>query len=291
MVSKDAYYFSHDSNARNDPKVLVLRAKHGNVAYAVYFMVIEMMREQAGYKFDASDPDMLYASIALGVGESAAFVASVIDLSVKIGLLKMDAHLYSESLLRRMDSLEESRQKRADAGRRGGHAKAEALAMLQQSPSNATALPEQCSSKALAKPWQNPSSKVKESKVNESKEIKVSEVGHDAKELTAKLVALMVKNDPQARIPPDLGKWEAEADRLLRIDCRPITEAGRVLEWAQASTFWKANILSVSKFREKYTTLKLQMQSDGGRTPVVGVQAAAGKYDGVSRRINVDEAH
>lgn len=48
--NKDAYYFSHDSNARNDPKILALRFVHGAEGYAVYFMLIEILREQPGYK-------------------------------------------------------------------------------------------------------------------------------------------------------------------------------------------------------------------------------------------------
>ena len=35
-----ANYFSHDSNARNDEKVIRLRMKHGAAGYGVYFMLL-----------------------------------------------------------------------------------------------------------------------------------------------------------------------------------------------------------------------------------------------------------
>lgn len=47
---KDAYFFSHDCNARNDPKILALRSIYGAEGYGVYFMLIEILREQPEYK-------------------------------------------------------------------------------------------------------------------------------------------------------------------------------------------------------------------------------------------------
>ena len=36
-------YFSHDSNARNDIKLLRLRAKYGYEGYGIYFALVEML--------------------------------------------------------------------------------------------------------------------------------------------------------------------------------------------------------------------------------------------------------
>ena len=47
---KDAYYFSHDSNARNDEKIMAMRSVYGVAGYGMYFMIIEILREQANYK-------------------------------------------------------------------------------------------------------------------------------------------------------------------------------------------------------------------------------------------------
>lgn len=95
--------------------------------------------------------------------------------------------------------------------------------------------------------------------------------------MTNLLVELMRRNDPQARIPASLDRWEAEADRLLRLDGRTLDEARQVLEWAQGNDFWKGNILSMAKFREKFPALKLKMA--GGVRGAIGSTPSAGdKY-------------
>lgn len=91
--------------------------------------------------------------------------------------------------------------------------------------------------------------------------------------MTLRLTELLRKNNTKARIPADLGRWEAEADRLLRKDALSVDEARQVLEWAQSDGFWKAHILSMGKFKEKYPTLKLQMAA-GGRAAGGHAEAA-----------------
>ena len=51
---KDAYFFSHDCNARNDPKILALRSVYGAEGYGVYFMLVEILREQPEYKLSVT---------------------------------------------------------------------------------------------------------------------------------------------------------------------------------------------------------------------------------------------
>ena len=54
---KDAYYFSHDSNARNDQRLIKLRMKYGMEGYGIYFGIIEILREQEDYILFESDVD------------------------------------------------------------------------------------------------------------------------------------------------------------------------------------------------------------------------------------------
>lgn len=104
----------------------------------------------------------------------------------------------------------------------------------------------------------------------------------DAKALTSRLVELMKGNDPKAKIPADLSKWEDEADKLLRIDGRTPGEAGAVLEWCQnhrtESFSWAANIHSMGKFREKFPTLLGQMKAGRSRGTAVNAAAHGGAY-------------
>ena len=43
-----AVYFSHDEDARNDPKVMKLRAKYGMEGYGCYFAMLEMFSSESG---------------------------------------------------------------------------------------------------------------------------------------------------------------------------------------------------------------------------------------------------
>ena len=61
---KDAYFFSHDCNARNDPKILALRSIYGAEGYGVYFMLIEILREQPEYKLPITK--YIWNTLAIG---------------------------------------------------------------------------------------------------------------------------------------------------------------------------------------------------------------------------------
>lgn len=52
--------------------------------------------------------------------------------------------------------------------------------------------------------------------------------------------------------------WRTEARRLLDLDNVPLSEAERVMRWALSDSFWRANVLSMPKFREKFDQLKLR---------------------------------
>ncbi len=151
---KDAYYFSHDTNARRDPKILAVRSKYGAEGYAWYFMIIEILAEQKDYKYKLTK--WATNSIAMELLCDANRVAEFINDCIKeFELFESDGeYFWSPSLIRRMQVKEEKRSKRVEAGRKG--------AEKRWGNSNAIAMPKQNDSNAIAK-----NSKVKESKVNE----------------------------------------------------------------------------------------------------------------------------
>jgi bacterioferritin (cytochrome b1) len=137
-MTKDAFWFKHDSNAHRDPKLVSLIIKMGYEGYGLYWALVEKMREEATYKLPL-DFDML----AYDLRSDAEKIKRIVN---EFGLfsVKKDC-FFSRSLKKRMKDWEESKQKRIDAGRKGGLAKA------QQSSSNAKAMPQQSSSNALAR--------------------------------------------------------------------------------------------------------------------------------------------
>lgn len=75
--------------------------------------------------------------------------------------------------------------------------------------------------------------------------------------LSILLLELIRVNNPKFKAP-DLQKWAAEIDKMLRLDFRTVEEVEFIIRWAQASDFWKRNILSAAKLREKFDQLWIQ---------------------------------
>ncbi len=112
---KTTNYFSHDSNARNDEKLLRLRMRHGAAGYGVYFMILERLREKVDY-MSVKD----YNMIAFDLRVDAALVKSVVEDFGLFAFTDDGKCFYSESFSRRMGMKDAVKIKRSEAGKRGG---------------------------------------------------------------------------------------------------------------------------------------------------------------------------
>lgn len=90
--------------------------------------------------------------------------------------------------------------------------------------------------------------------------------GSEPHRLANLLKSLILSNNPTARLrtqtPKQFDGWCAEIDRMLRLDQRTPGNIEGVIRWSQADDFWKQNILSPSKLREKYDQLWLRFTSN-----------------------------
>lgn len=78
---------------------------------------------------------------------------------------------------------------------------------------------------------------------------------------------------------PKPGKaWYEAARLMLDRDGRPEAEIHQAIDWCQTDVFWRGNILSLPKLREKYDQLKLQAQRPNGRA------ARQAETDGIFER-------
>jgi hypothetical protein len=69
-----------------------------------------------------------------------------------------------------------------------------------------------------------------------------------------------------AKRPTITEKWRDAARLMLDRDGRTETDVFAAIDWCQADEFWRANILSMPKLREKYDQLRLQAQRKNGTT-------------------------
>jgi hypothetical protein len=119
---KDTTYFSHDSDARNDLKCKALIKKYGMEGYGMYWVVIELMRSQEGYKLPKKE--YVYQGICDEIGKDIQFVKQFLDDCSNIFELFISngEYFFSQSLLDRMKKKDEKSEK----NRKAGYASAEA---------------------------------------------------------------------------------------------------------------------------------------------------------------------
>ena len=151
---KDAYYFSHDSNAKDDPKAVMLIEQLGLEGYGIYWILIETLRDQPSYRY----PLNLLPALARRYLTSKEKVETVV-FNYKLFEVENDELFLSPSLCRRMSVFESRRKRLSEAGRKG---RAKQL--------------QQHTDKAQASPSQPPGSKGKESKGKERKEENIKSV-------------------------------------------------------------------------------------------------------------------
>jgi len=80
-------------------------------------------------------------------------------------------------------------------------------------------------------------------------------------ELVNLLIEKMLENDPKANVPNTnkrLEAWANDFRLLVEKDGRSVQEVREVLVWSQEDPFWRGNILSASKLREKFPQLMLK---------------------------------
>jgi len=112
-MKKDAYYFSHDANARNDLKSIKLRQSLGMEGYGVFWAIIEILRETDGHKLKKSD----IRTISFDLKVSEEIIASVIN---DFDLFKISGDVFwSKRLTQSMLQYKATRQSLSDAGRKG----------------------------------------------------------------------------------------------------------------------------------------------------------------------------
>lgn len=256
---KDAFYFSHDSNARNDIKIIELRSLHGYEGYGIFWAVIEVLRDQSDWCIRYDKLSML--SIAIGVDMHK--LKPIIDDMIEIGLLvNNEGNLNSESLTNRMVKYEEIRLKNVANGRKGGRPP-----KTQKKPSgyendNPNINPKKSNKERKKERKENTSSS---SILNKSKDELVQ-----AELLANHLFETIIKWDPTHRYnrqKPSIKTWVKDFERAIRIDGRRFDSLNKMITYlftnnSKIAQFWAPNSQSGKKIRDNYDTIKAQVSNE-----------------------------
>lgn len=131
---KDAYWFKHDSNARNDEKIIDLRTDLGYEGYGIFWALIEFLRDTESYEAEYKPK-----RLAMAIQAEESLIEQVIN---SYGLFVVDdqGKFYSKSLKVRMEAMDKKReQQRNNANKRWAKEKEKS----DPDSNNAMALPSQ----------------------------------------------------------------------------------------------------------------------------------------------------
>ncbi|MDF2510442.1 MAG: hypothetical protein K0S04_308 [Herbinix sp.] len=134
--------------------------------------------------------------------------------------------------------------------------------------------------------------KEKEYKKNKSEHEKKYSDGSFEMKCVNYLISSIKTEMPGAILPradKEVEKWCDHIEKMLRLDKRPQDVVYKVLEYARTDNFWKANIRSTSKLREKYETLYSQMVNKKSQQPKPQ-QTQQNKFNNHERREYSDQA-
>ena len=83
----------------------------------------------------------------------------------------------------------------------------------------------------------------------------------------SQLLADLITANIETFKQPNIQSWARHIDLMIRVDKRTPEDIEAVVRWCQQDSFWKSNILSTSKLRQKFDQLTAKM---GGAKARVG---------------------
>lgn len=87
------------------------------------------------------------------------------------------------------------------------------------------------------------------------KVVSVSKISKSDIRLAELLVELIVKNTPEWQMRGNIETWADNIEKMHRLDNRSYEQIDSMIRWTQSDPFWKQNILSTAKLREKFNDL------------------------------------
>lgn len=253
-------YFSHDTDATNDEKMDMFRSMYGNDGYAFYFIILEKVYRTENAMIDLSKNIFvvgLAKKLMISVEKFYEMLETAFELEMfDRDLFESEKKLTSNGIQKRFADVMKQRNQ---------WKKIKEIKEKEFSNEKTNNNYEFSNEKTIGKTRQRKGnrkekeieSEIKNNDLDSSESISAS-FSSDVIFLTDLLVSEIKKNNPQAKTPAKISNWRNDI-RLLLADGYDRDQIEKVINWCQADEFWKSNILSAKKLREKIGTLILQM--------------------------------
>lgn len=254
-------YFSHDTDATNDEKMDMFRSMYGNDGYAFYFIILEKVYRTENAMIDLSKNIFvvgLAKKLMISVEKFYEMLETAFELEMfDRDLFESEKKLTSNGIQKRFADVMKQRNQ---------WKKTKEIKEKEFSNEKTNNNYEFSNEKTIGKTRQRKGnrkekeieSEIKNNDLDSSESVSAS-FSSDVIFLTDLLISEIKKNNPQAKTPANITNWRNDI-RLLLADGYTFTQIDSMIRWTQSDDFWKSNILSAKKLREKSSTLILQMQ-------------------------------
>jgi len=243
-------WIKHDSNANQDAKLKKVRMKYGLEGYGLYWYCIELIAadvDQNNLTFELEHDAEI---ISFDTGIHIERVSEMMSYMVNVGLFESSNNTITcLKLLKRLDQSMTSNKKMR-----------EMITSAKQSHDMVMANHDGVMT--------NPDFVMQEeTKIDKTKRNNItttSKQRFDQIDMAFAQLAFdeLLHHNPNHKAP-NLNAWAEDARKMREIDNRDPNEMARVWTWIRNDSFWSTNILSISKFREKYDMVSMKAKSAG----------------------------
>lgn len=255
-------WFKHDSDAIGDAKIRKLVMKYGAIGYAIYFHCLELIAgdiAETNITFELEHDSEIIADNLRIQGKATKSGANIVSeiMAYMLQLRLFDCsgdRIFCYKMLKRIDA--------SMLTANGPMRKLIQAAKETYDKSHDLVMTKSCYT-ILDKTRQDYTI-LEETKLEETAQTRLAEksISTEAKNLAFILYDLHTAIDTGYK-KPNLDTWAADIEKLNRLDGRDWESIESVIRWAKADQFWRANIISGKKLREKFPQLVAKM----GATP------------------------
>jgi len=254
-TGKDSRWFPHDSDALDDPKIMLLVMQLGMEGYGLYWMIVESLMKQPGYILPVS----LIEPISRRHQVSKEKLECIIS---KFGLFESSGdYFYSPSLTRRMEVYDRRKKTNRENVLRRWHGDENTTAIRSYNDRNTK------TKQNKTKQNKTKQKTTKENIIEDKSESSSGSVPSPDPLLLNNYIIKLYTWIEMGKLPgthervfperflPKTDKqkknWLECLDKLHRLDHCTLQEINGAIIFAREDPFWKDNFLSLMKLRDK----------------------------------------
>ena len=269
MAKEGIEYFP--LNCRLDEKFELIEAEFGLKGFAVIVKLLQRIYGEHGYYCEWNeDIALLFARQVLSCSGANNLIASIVAASVRRGIF--DQTLFEQYGILTSRGIQKRYLEITYKRKKVEMEKAYLLLSDAEIKGNVTIL-DKNDDRTDKNDDRNEQRKEKESKGNNRRvagpvPARTTDLTPFDLECTKKLIQAVKAQLPGAKVPEtetEIEKWASHVEKMRRLDKRTEADIAEALQYAITDPFWKTNIRSTAKLREKFETLILQAQQRPGR--------------------------